>query len=381
MPDIRCIAVVGTGAMGTGIAQIAAQAGLTVWLFDSRAEAAAEATPAPAADLREPVRQRQAERRRRRGRAKPAAGGGTPGTTGRLRTGGGGHRRAPGGQAGIAAPAGSHSRAGDHPRQQYLVAVDHRHRRRLRAAAAGRRFSLLQPGAADARGRGGRRPGQRSGSRRRPARPRRAPGPPRRTDQGQPRLHRQPCRPRLWHRGPAHPRRRRRRMRRDRPCAARVCRLPHGAVRTARSYRPRRVAPGNGIDLPAVLPGTALPPAPADPPVARRRPSRAQERPGLLSLRRRPAAGQARSATGAAGRHPAPGVAGLRKRGRPPHARRTAASPRRRAGNRRTPFRRSALPAGRLGRGPEQRRAALRLSRRAQRRHRPALRPQAAGAA
>ncbi len=58
-------------------------------------------------------------------------------------------------------------------------------------------------------------------------------GPPRRTDQGQPRLHRQPCRPRLWHRGPAHPRRRRRRMRRDRPCAARVCRLPHGAVRTA----------------------------------------------------------------------------------------------------------------------------------------------------
>ncbi len=85
-----------------------------------------------------------------------------------------------------------------------------------------------------------------------------------------------------------------------------VCRLPHGAVRTARSYRPRRVAPGNGIDLPAVLPGTALPPAPADPPVARRRPSRAQERPGLLSLRRRPAAGQARSATGAAGRHPAP---------------------------------------------------------------------------
>ncbi|HBP3821680.1 TPA: 3-hydroxyacyl-CoA dehydrogenase, partial [Pseudomonas aeruginosa] len=43
MPDIRCIAVVGTGAMGTGIAQIAAQAGLIVWLFDSRAEAAAEA--------------------------------------------------------------------------------------------------------------------------------------------------------------------------------------------------------------------------------------------------------------------------------------------------------------------------------------------------
>ncbi|MGA4815205.1 3-hydroxyacyl-CoA dehydrogenase family protein [Pseudomonas aeruginosa] len=76
-----------------------------------------------------------------------------------------------------------------------------------------------------------------------------------------------------------------------------------------------------------------------------------------------------------------PGVAGLRKRGRPPHARRTAASPRRRAGNRRTPFRRSALPAGRLGRGPEQRRAALRLSRRAQRRHRPAPATSSAGAA
>ena len=171
-------------------------------------------TPAPAANLRESMRQRQAERRRRRGRAKPAAGGGTPGTTGRLRTGGGGHRRAPGGQAGIAAPAGSHSRAGDHPRQQYLVVVDHRHRRRLRAAAAGRRLSLLQPGAADARGRGGRRPGQRSGSRRRPARPRRAPGPPRCTDQDSPGFIVNHA-GRAWHRGPAHPRRRRRRMRRD----------------------------------------------------------------------------------------------------------------------------------------------------------------------
>lgn len=41
-PDIKCMAVVGAGVMGTGIAQIAAQAGIEVVLFDNR-EGAAEA--------------------------------------------------------------------------------------------------------------------------------------------------------------------------------------------------------------------------------------------------------------------------------------------------------------------------------------------------
>ena len=41
-PDL-CIAVVGTGVMGRGIAQIAAQAGIRTFLFDSRPGAATEA--------------------------------------------------------------------------------------------------------------------------------------------------------------------------------------------------------------------------------------------------------------------------------------------------------------------------------------------------
>ncbi len=129
----------------------------------------------------------------------------------------------------------------------------------------------------------------------------------------------------------------------------RECRLPHGAVRTARSYRPRRVAPGNGIDLPAVLPGTALPPAPADPPVARRRPS-----PGARAAR-------ASIATSTASRRTSP----VRNRCRRPPSgpgwlgceneddRRTLAELLHRLGvepeTGETPFRRSALPAGRLG--------------------------------
>ena len=40
MKQIRQIAVVGAGAMGQGIAQIAAQAGKHVYLYDMNAEAA-----------------------------------------------------------------------------------------------------------------------------------------------------------------------------------------------------------------------------------------------------------------------------------------------------------------------------------------------------
>lgn len=40
---IQTLGIVGTGAMGRGIAQIAAQAGLTVNLFDTNAQAVAAA--------------------------------------------------------------------------------------------------------------------------------------------------------------------------------------------------------------------------------------------------------------------------------------------------------------------------------------------------
>ncbi len=42
----KTVGLVGTGAMGRGIAQIAAQAGATVWLFDTQSEAAAKAVTA-----------------------------------------------------------------------------------------------------------------------------------------------------------------------------------------------------------------------------------------------------------------------------------------------------------------------------------------------
>ncbi len=45
---IQTLGIVGTGAMGRGIAQIAAQAGLTVNLFDTNAQAVAGSTPVSA---------------------------------------------------------------------------------------------------------------------------------------------------------------------------------------------------------------------------------------------------------------------------------------------------------------------------------------------
>ena len=45
------LGIVGTGLMGRGIAQISAQAGIDVWLFDARTGAAAEARAAIAATL------------------------------------------------------------------------------------------------------------------------------------------------------------------------------------------------------------------------------------------------------------------------------------------------------------------------------------------
>ena len=45
-PRFHTVGIVGTGAMGRGIAQIAAQAGSTVLLFDTQADAIAKARDA-----------------------------------------------------------------------------------------------------------------------------------------------------------------------------------------------------------------------------------------------------------------------------------------------------------------------------------------------
>ena len=45
-PVFQQVAVIGAGAMGRGIAQIAAQAGSHVWLYDTQAEATLKAKEA-----------------------------------------------------------------------------------------------------------------------------------------------------------------------------------------------------------------------------------------------------------------------------------------------------------------------------------------------
>ena len=80
-PDAKdlCIAVVGTGAMGRGIAQIAAQAGVTVLLHDAAPGAASKAREALGATF-ETLRQKgklSAEDARRRGRRACASSSGT----------------------------------------------------------------------------------------------------------------------------------------------------------------------------------------------------------------------------------------------------------------------------------------------------------------
>ena len=59
------VAVIGAGAMGRGIAQIAAQAGSQVWLYDAQAEAIAKDREAPA--LHDQRRDQPTSRNVRRG--------------------------------------------------------------------------------------------------------------------------------------------------------------------------------------------------------------------------------------------------------------------------------------------------------------------------
>ncbi len=91
-------------------------------------------------------------------------------------------------------------------------------------------------------------------------------------------LHRQPCRPRLRHRGAADRRRRHLRLRRRRSRDARCRRLPARSVRAAGPDRARRVASGDGVDLPAVLRRAALPTVGDHRAAPGRRPPRAARR-------------------------------------------------------------------------------------------------------
>ena len=151
------LGIVGTGIMGRGIAQIGAQAGVRVMLYDTRADAAPAAKDYVATTLA-----KLAEK----GRVTPEA---AARATGLLEIAhvlphlsschlvieaivenleakrelfrnleAGGRRRLP-------------------HRDQHVVAPGHRDRGRLPATRAGRRVSLLQPGAADEGGRGDRR--------------------------------------------------------------------------------------------------------------------------------------------------------------------------------------------------------------------------------
>src|SRR6266581_926386 len=114
-------------------------------------------------------------------------------------------------------------------------------------------------------------------------------------------LHRQPRGPRLRHRGAAHSRGGHRGIPRGRPHPARLRRLPPRPLRAARPDGPRRIAPGDGIDLPAVLRGAALSPFAHHRPARRRRPARTQIGHRLLPLRERQA-GRNPRATGAGGK-------------------------------------------------------------------------------
>ena len=150
--------------MGRGIAQIAAQAGSTVRLYDTQPEAVAKARDELFSQW---DRLLEKGPHGRAPRCRPASSACSPPTR---------CRRWP------IAPSWSRpsssgwtsrsrcspsskpwSRPGCRARDQYLVAVGHGDCRRPEAAAALRRLPLLQPGAADEGGGGGRRPEDRSG--------------------------------------------------------------------------------------------------------------------------------------------------------------------------------------------------------------------------
>ena len=195
------VAVVGTGTMGQGIAQVALVAGHRVRLYDAvpgRARDAAAAIGARLDRLVEKDRLAAADRDEARARLHAARG---PRRPRRLLAGRRGRRRATGRQAGAVPAAGGRRRRGLPARHQHLVPVGDRRRRRPAQPRPLRGPALLQPGAAAAAGRGrlGLRHRRHLGHARVRDRPRLG------QDAGRlrrhPRVHRQPHRPALLRRG------------------------------------------------------------------------------------------------------------------------------------------------------------------------------------
>ena len=210
------VAVIGAGAMGAGIAQIAALAGHRVQLHDARFGAADAAKKAHAATLRQARRQGPSSTRAEADAALARIATVVHARR-RLRRGARdrGDRRGPRRQARAVRAARERRRADAHPRVEHLVAVDHRARRRADAPRARRRHALLQSGAADAAGRG--RVAASRPTRRWPTRivaTARAWGKTPVHAASTPGLHRQPLRAAVLRRGAAAARRARRRRRR-----------------------------------------------------------------------------------------------------------------------------------------------------------------------
>ena len=169
-PDLL-VAVFGAGTMGRGIAQVCAQAGLTTLLFDARDGAVTEALAAIDKGLEGQVakgRMTRGRQSRRHARAyKPIDSLDEAASAGR---GDRSDRRKSRGQARAVSRAGKASGGRRGARHQHVVAVGDRNRRRLRQAGARRRPAFLQSAAADAAGRGDRRPAHRSDAGRRAGR-------------------------------------------------------------------------------------------------------------------------------------------------------------------------------------------------------------------
>ncbi len=157
MPEIRSIGVIGLGAMGAGIAQLAIEAGYDTVGREVTAElgeaAAGRIGAFPHPQGREGPARAGAARRcvgsaHGHGRARGAR---------RLRSRDRGDRRGARAQTRTLRGARSALPARRDPRDQHLGALRDRDRGRDDPTRAGRRHALLQPGAADAARRG--RPG------------------------------------------------------------------------------------------------------------------------------------------------------------------------------------------------------------------------------
>ena len=109
-PTYNTVGVVGAGAMGRGIAQIAAQAGSTVKLYDTQPQAVAKARDELFSQWDRLLEKGRMDARRGAGLQAAAASRRQPAGAGRLRSGGRGRRRAAGRQEGAFRRARGHRR-------------------------------------------------------------------------------------------------------------------------------------------------------------------------------------------------------------------------------------------------------------------------------